>query len=97
VVREKVQDKLRKLKMKDSNINQYIANFQLLAMDAHVDIDKLTILKIFYHGLPLQLGERCTDQESPSNFISWANVVQRQQKNWIWKQFLHMLEGQVNQ
>ncbi|SRR5258708_19898 len=78
-IKEKAQDELHKLKMKEGNINQYIVDFQLTAMNTQVDVDEPTVLKIFYHRLPLALADRCIDQESPSNFTSWAKVAQRQQ------------------
>jgi retrotransposon gag protein len=52
-VKEKAQDKLHKLQMKEGNINQYITNFSLLAMDAQVDPNEPTVLMLFYQGLPL--------------------------------------------
>jgi retrotransposon gag protein len=52
VVKEKVQDKLHKLQMKEGNINQYIADFSLLTMDAQVDPNEPTVLLLFYQGLP---------------------------------------------
>jgi retrotransposon gag protein len=51
-MKEKVQDELHKLQMKEGNIDQYIADFLLLAMDAQVDPNKSTILLLFYQGLP---------------------------------------------
>jgi retrotransposon gag protein len=51
-VKEKVQDELHKLQMKEQNIDQYIANFSLLAMDAQVDPNEPMVLLLFYQGLP---------------------------------------------
>jgi retrotransposon gag protein len=51
-VKEKAQDELHKLQMKEGNIDQYIANFSLLTMDAQVDPNEPTILLLFYQGLP---------------------------------------------
>src|SRR5260370_4938829 len=41
-VKEKAQDELHKLHMKEGNIDQYIADFQLLSMDANMDLDEPT-------------------------------------------------------
>jgi retrotransposon gag protein len=51
-IKEKAQDELHKLQMKEGNIDQYITNFSLLAMDAQVDLNEPTILLLFYQGLP---------------------------------------------
>jgi ABC-type phosphate transport system auxiliary subunit len=51
-VKEKVQDELHKLQMKEGNTDQYITDFSLLAMDAQVDLNEPTVLLLFYQGLP---------------------------------------------
>jgi retrotransposon gag protein len=51
-IKEKAQDKLHKLQMKEGNINQYITDFSLLAIDAQVDPNEPTVLLLFYQGLP---------------------------------------------
>jgi type II secretory pathway component HofQ len=48
VVKEKVQDKYHKIQIKEGNINQYIADFSLTAMDAQVDPNESTVLMLFY-------------------------------------------------
>ncbi len=88
VVKEKVQDKLHKLKMREDNINQYIANFQLLAMDANVDLNEPTVLQLFYFGLPNPLAEKCIFIDLPNNFNSWAKATQKNQHAWIMSQTL---------
>src|SRR5258708_9515713 len=75
VVKEKAQDKLHKLKMKEGNINQYITNFQLLAMDANVNLDEPTVLQLFYFGLPPQLVEKCIYHDLPNDFDFWAKAT----------------------
>jgi retrotransposon gag protein len=47
-VKEKVQDKLHKLQMKEGNIDQYITDFSLLAMDIQVDLNEPTVLLLVY-------------------------------------------------
>jgi hypothetical protein len=78
-IKEKVQDKLHKLQMKEGNINQYIANFSLTAMDAQVDPNEPTVLMLFYQGLPQRVAEKCIELDSPSNFTSWIKAAQRNQ------------------
>jgi retrotransposon gag protein len=69
-IKEKVQDKLHKLQMKEGNINQYIADFFLLAMDAQVDPNEPMVLLLFYQGLLQRLAEKCIELDSPSDFTS---------------------------
>jgi hypothetical protein len=78
-IKEKAQDKLHKLQMKEGNIDQYITDFFLLAIDTQVDPNKPTVLMLFYQGLLQRLAEKCIELDSPSNFISWTKVAQRNQ------------------
>ena len=87
-IKEKAQDKLHKLCMKEGNIDQYITDFQLLAMDTNVDLDEPTVLQLFYFGLPAGLAEKCIFINSPNNFDSWAKAAQKNQWGWILNQTL---------
>jgi retrotransposon gag protein len=69
-VKEKAQDELHKLQMKEGNIDQYIADFSLLAMDTQVDPNEPTVLMLFYQGLPQRLAEKCIELDSLSDFTS---------------------------
>jgi retrotransposon gag protein len=92
-VKEKAQDELHKLQMKEGNIDQYIADFSLLAMDAQVDPDEPTVLPLFYQGLPQRLAEKCIELDSPNDFTSWTKAAQRNQRNWILTQALRRKGG----
>jgi retrotransposon gag protein len=74
-VKEKAQDELHKLQMKEGNIDQYIADFSLLAMDAQVDPDEPTVLLLFYQGLPQRLAEKCIELDSLNDFTSWMKAA----------------------
>src|SRR5258708_28562494 len=87
-VKEKAQDELHKLRMKEENINQYIADFQLLAMDANVALDEPTVLQLFYFGLPTGLAEKCIFNDLLNNFDSGANAAQKNQHGWLLLQML---------
>jgi len=87
-VKEKAQDELHKLHMKEGNIDQYIADFQLLAMDANIDLDEPTVLQLFYFGLPTGLAEKCIFNDLPNNFDSWAKAAQKNQCGWLLLQTL---------
>ncbi len=92
-VKEKAQDELHKLRMKEGNINQYIADFQLLAMDTNVDLDEPTVLQLFYFGLPTGLAKKCIFNDSPNNFDSWAKAAQKNQHGWLLLQTLKQKVG----
>jgi retrotransposon gag protein len=94
-VKEKAQDELHKLQMKEGNIDQYIADFSLLAMDAQVDPDEPTVLLLFYQGLPQRLAEKCIELDSPNDFSSWTKAAQRNQRNWILTQALRRKGGKT--
>jgi hypothetical protein len=44
---EHAQDELRKLKMKDSNVDEYIAAFQLLGHHTGMNLDDPSMLRLF--------------------------------------------------
>ncbi len=92
-MKEKAQDELHKLKMKEGNIDQYIADFQLLAMDANVDLDEPMVLQLFYFGLPAGLAEKCIFINSPNDFDSWAKAAQKNLCGWILNQTLRQKLG----
>jgi len=92
-VKEKAQDELHKLKMKEGNINQYITNFQLLAMDANINLNEPTVLQLFYFGLPPQLAKRCIFIDLPNDFESWAKAAQKNQCAWILSQMIRQKIG----
>jgi retrotransposon gag protein len=74
-VKEKVQDELHKLQMKEGNIDQYIVDFSLTAMDAQVDPNEPMVLMLFYQGLLQRLAEKCIELDSPSDFASWTKAA----------------------
>jgi hypothetical protein len=82
-IHEKAYEALRDLKMKNGNIDQFIANFQFLAHRALVNMDNPTVLYLFKTELPLRLAEECVKLERPRTFKQWAKAVQAQQCNWI--------------
>jgi hypothetical protein len=92
-VKEKAQDELHKLQMKEGNIDQYIVDFSLTTMDAQVDPNEPMVLMLFYQGLPQRLAKKCIELDSPSNFASWTKAAQRNQWNWILMQALRRKGG----
>jgi hypothetical protein len=70
------QDELRKLKIKDSNVDKYITAFQLLSHHVEMNLDDPSMLRLFMLGLLKSLADSCIDIDSPENFEQWANMAQ---------------------
>jgi hypothetical protein len=86
---ERTQDELRKLKMKDSNVDEYIAAFQLLGHHAGMNLDDPSVLRLFTRGLPKSLADSCINIDSPENFEQWTNAAQRHHRNYLKKLAVH--------
>jgi hypothetical protein len=86
---ECTQDELRKLKMKDSNVDEYIAAFQLLSHHAGMNLNDLSTLRLFTYGLLKSLADSCIDIDSPKNFKQWANMAQCHHRNYLKKLAVH--------
>jgi Retrotransposon gag protein len=85
---KRAQDKLRKLKMKEGNVDEYIATFQLLGHCIGVNLNDPSVLCLFAQGLPKSLAKSCINIELPENFEQWTSAAQQQQRNWLRKQAL---------
>ena len=77
-VHEKAHEQLKNLKMKEGNIDQFIANFKFLAHWAQVNIDNLTILHLFKMGIPVRLMDVCRIMVPLINFEQWTKAAQQQ-------------------
>jgi Retrotransposon gag protein len=76
---KRAQDELRKLKMKEGNVDEYIATFELLTHRAGMDLDDPTALRLFARRLPRNLADSCI--ENPENFEQWVKAAQQHQRN----------------
>ena len=83
------QEELKKLKMKEGNVDEYIAIFELLGQCAQGDLDNPFLLTHFTCRLPKALADACIDNKSPETFQEWKVAMLHQQKNWMRKQVLH--------
>jgi hypothetical protein len=86
---ERAQDKLRKLKMKDSNVDEYIAAFQLLGHCTGMNLDDPSTLRLFARRLLKSLADSCINIDLPENFEQWVNVAQRHHWNYLKKLAVH--------
>ena len=62
------QEELKKLRMKEGNMDEYIATFELLGQHTQGDLDNPFLLTHFACGLPKALTNACIDMESPETF-----------------------------
>ena len=85
---ERAQDQIRRLRMKDGNVDQYIAEFQEFADRGNLDTDEPSNLRLFARGLPTGLAETCIDLMRPQNFEQWTHTAQENQRAWLQKQAL---------
>ena len=82
--------------MREGNVDEYIATFELLGQCAQGDLDDPFLLMHFTCGLPKALADTCINMESPETFQEWKAAALYQQKNWIKKQALHCKQNTPN-
>jgi len=87
--RERAQDELKKLKMKNDNLDEYLAAFETQALHANIDMNDHTNLRTFALGLPQSLADACIKMENPKTYEQWRATVQRQQKIYLKTKSLH--------
>ena len=80
---DKANRELEKHRMKDGNLDGYIAEFQDLANRAGLDINAPNTLKTFAQGLPDGLWQECIRLDHPENFAQWAQSAQQNHRAWI--------------
>jgi len=94
--RERAQDKLKKLKMKNNNLDEYLAAFETQALCADIDMNDHTNLWTFALGLPQSLADACIKMENPKTYEQWRATVQCQQKIYLKTKSLHSEYGTFN-
>jgi len=76
--RKRAQDELKKLKMKNDNLDKYLAAFKTHALHANIDMNDHTNLWTFTLGLPWSLADACIKMENPETYKQWRAAVQCQ-------------------
>jgi hypothetical protein len=61
--------------MTQSNIDEYISEFQMLGHQAHIDLDDPAALRLFTRGLSKPLADACIDLEGSESFEQWRNAT----------------------
>jgi len=74
---------IRKLRMREGRLDEYIAAFQSLANHAGIDLNDPTAMTMFAQGLQGNLAETCVMQDGPENFPQWMQAAQRNHRNWL--------------
>ena len=85
---ERAREDIKKLRMKDGNVDQYIAMFRDLAHHTGLNLNEPTNITQFASGLSIKLVESCIDYERPKTFDEWATAAQQHQKAYLQKQAL---------
>ena len=93
---ERAQDELKKLKMKNDNLDKYLAAFETHALRTDIDMNDHTNLQTFALGLPQSLADACIKMENPETYKQWRAMVQRQQKIYLKTKSLHSEYGTFN-
>jgi len=94
--RKRAQDELKKLKMKNDNLDEYLAAFETQVLRADIDMNDHTNLRTFALGLPRSLADACIKMENPKTYEQWRATVQRQQKIYLKTKSLHSEYGTFN-
>jgi len=93
---ERAQDKLKKLKMRNNNLDKYLAAFETHALRADIDMNDHTNLWTFTLRLPWSLADACIKMENPETYKQWRATVQHQQKIYLKTKSLHSKYGTFN-
>src|ERR1700733_1793301 len=80
---EKANEELRRLRMKDENVDAYIAQFRQLAHRGKQRLDEPETQRMFAMGLPGQLRDNCNLINDPRTFDEWAQAAQRNHRIWL--------------
>ena len=74
--RERAQAELKRgIKMKDGDIDAYVANFEQLAQKAGYRLDTPQTIDIFTDGLPQELYAKVYQFNKPRNYEEWKNAT----------------------
>jgi len=94
--RKRAQDELKKLKMKNDNLDEYLAAFKTHALCTDIDINDHTNLQTFALRLPRSLADACIKIDNPKTYKQWRATVQCQQKIYLKTKSLHSEYGTFN-
>ena len=91
--RERAQEDIRKLKMKEDDLDGYVDKFQYLAYRGGLDVNEPESIRLFARGLLPQVAEGCIDLDGPETYGEWVKAAQKQQLIWLKKQSFRNTSG----
>jgi Retrotransposon gag protein/Zinc knuckle len=83
---EKANKELAELRMKDRNVDHYIARFQQLAHRGGHNLDQPLVMTKFAQGLLTHLSDSCFKMHDPDTFEEWTQSAQWNYCIWMKKQ-----------
>ena len=82
--KERVQVELKRgIRMKDRDIDAYVANFEQLAKKAGYWLDTPQTIGLFMDSLPKDLYEKVYQFDEPRNYEEWKNATMHWQEQYI--------------
>jgi len=84
---------MKRLKMKNDNLDEYLAAFETLGLHAEIDPNNPSNLWTFALGLLWLLADACIKMENPESYKQWRAMVQHQQKIYLKTKALHSEYG----
>ena len=81
---ERAEDTLQRgLRMKDGNLDAYIAEYKMLIEMAGYDPNSRLALKLFTDGLPAELYKDVLRLDRPRNFQEWKTAALERHTEWL--------------
>ncbi len=82
--KEEAQAQLRQgIKMKEGDIDVYVAQFEELAQMAGYHLDEPQTIDTFTAGLPLNLYLKTFELDQPRNYNQWREAMVRRQQQYV--------------
>jgi len=81
-------EELRKLKMMNGKVDEYIVKFRRLIHRAGLNKNDGANIRMFIQGLPTKLADIVIDMSQPNTFKEWAKATQLHQQGWMYKRSL---------
>jgi hypothetical protein len=80
---ERSNSELRALKMKDGDVDTYIAQFKMLANKGKHNLDEPELHRLFMMGMPQTLLATCLQLHNPHMFEEWTTAAQYQNQIYL--------------
>ena len=84
------------IRMKEGNIDGYVAQFDALVAQAGYDLDDPQTIEKFTNGLPTALWETVYTMDDPTTYEEWRAAAMKRQKKWLHTQSMKKARGNLN-